>query len=86
MTMGMPYPLANNAMEMIMNKRFSFRNFKVTRQFAAAPVQSNGSYNLISVQDEAIFRYANPSVKNSDELNNIGLLATRTVLAVWPAT
>jgi hypothetical protein len=71
---GYPFPIPNNAMELMHNKRFSFRGYKVTRQFAAAPVQSNGSFNLISVQDEAIFRYANPSVKNSDELNNIGLL------------
>ena len=73
-TTGMPFPIVNNAMELIMDKRFSYRGYKLTRQFAAAPVQSNGSYNLISVQDEAIFRYANPSVKSSDTLNNIGLL------------
>ena len=73
-TVGMPFPIVNNAMELIMDKRFSYRGYKATRQFAAAPVQSNGSYNLISVQDEAIFRYANPAVKSSDTLNNIGLL------------
>ena len=81
MTMGMPYPIANNAMEMIMNKRFSFRNFKVTRQFAAAPVQSNGSYNLISVQDEAILRYSDPKIKDVTELNNIGLLYIANTIA-----
>jgi hypothetical protein len=68
-------------MEMIQNKRFSYRGYKATRQFAAAPVQSNGSYNLISVQDEAIFRYANPAVKSSDELNNIGLLYIANTIA-----
>jgi len=78
---GLPYPIANNAMEMIQNKRFSYRGYKATRQFAAAPVQSNGSYNLISVQDEAIFRYANPSVKSSDQLNNIGLLYIANTIA-----
>jgi hypothetical protein len=71
---GMPFPIPTKAEELIMSKRFSYRGYKTTRQFAAAPVQSNGSFNLISVQDEAIFRYANPAVKSSDELNNIGLL------------
>jgi len=71
---GYPFPIPNNAMELIMDKRFSFRGFKSTRQLSVAPVQSNGSYTLIKAQDEAIFRYANPAVKSSDELNNIGLL------------
>jgi hypothetical protein len=76
---GLPFPILDSnptkaAQQLIMNKRFSFRGYKTTRQFSAAPVQSNGSYNLIVVQDEAIFRYANPSVANSDALNNIGLL------------
>ena len=71
---GMPFPIPSKAEELIMDKRFNFRGFKTTRQFAVAPVQSNGSYNLITVQDEAIFRYANPAVKSSDDLNNIGLL------------
>lgn len=76
---GLPFPILDSnptkaAQQLIMNKRFSFRGYKLTRQFSAAPVQSNGSYNLLVVQDEAIFRYANPAVKSSDQLNNIGLL------------
>ena len=78
---GYPFPIPGNAMELMHNKRFSFRGYKLTRQFAAAPVQSNGSFNLISVQDEAIFRYANPAVKSSDELNNIGLLYIANTIA-----
>jgi hypothetical protein len=73
-TAGMPFPIVNDARELIMDKRFSYRGYKFTRQLAVAPVQSNGSYGLIKAQDEAIFRYANPAVKSSDTLNNIGLL------------
>jgi hypothetical protein len=77
--LGLPFPILDEnptkaAQQLIMDKRFSYRGYKTTRQFSAAPVQSNGSYNMIVVQDEAIFRYANPAVKSSDELNNIGLL------------
>ena len=85
----MPFPIVNNAMELIMDKRFSYRGYKVTRQFAAAPVQSNGSYNLISVQDEAIFRYANPAVKSSDrsEQHRSALHRQHDLAArVWRAT
>ena len=78
---GYPFPIPNNAMELMQDKRFSYRGYKATRQFAAAPVQSNGSFNLITVQDEAIFRYANPAVKSSDELNNIGLLYIANTIA-----
>jgi hypothetical protein len=78
---GYPFPIPTKAEELIMDKRFSFRGFKTTRQFAAAPVQSNGSYNLITVQDEALFRYANPAVKSSDDLNNIGLLYIANTIA-----
>ena len=81
---GYPFPIPNNAMELMHDKRFSYRGYKATRQFAAAPVQSNGSFNLITVQDEAIFRYANPAVKNSDELNNIGLLYIANTIAPGP--
>jgi hypothetical protein len=78
---GLPFPIFTKAEELIMNKRFSYRGYKATRQFSTAPVQSNGSYNLISVQDEAIFRYANPAVSSSDQLNNIGLLYIANTIA-----
>jgi hypothetical protein len=71
--MGTPFPIANNAMEIVWNSKLRFRNFKVTRQFTAAPVQSNGTYSLITVQDEAILRWSDPKYKKAEDLNNLSL-------------
>lgn len=71
--MGHPFPIANNAMEIVWNSKLRFRNHKITRQFTAAPVQSNGTYSLITVQDEAVLRWSDPKFKNAGELNNISL-------------
>ena len=72
--MGVPFPIPTNGMDIVWNKKLGFRNFKVTRQLAAAPVQRNGSFNLITVQDEAILRWSDPSKKRAEDLNNVALL------------
>jgi hypothetical protein len=71
--MGHPFPIANNAMEIVWNSKLRFRNHKVTRQFAAAPVQNNGTFSLITVQDEAVLRWSDPAKKKAEDLNNISL-------------
>ncbi|HAH08995.1 MAG TPA: DUF1329 domain-containing protein [Alphaproteobacteria bacterium] len=71
--MGTAFPVFNNAMELVWNSKLRFRNHKVTRQFAAAPVQNNGSFNLIIVQDEAILRWSDPAKKKAEDLDNISL-------------
>jgi hypothetical protein len=79
--MGVPFPIANNGMELVWNKKLGFRNFKVTRQMAVAPVQRNGSYNLITVQDEAILRWSDPSKKRAEDLNNVSILYIANTIA-----
>jgi hypothetical protein len=79
--MGVPFPIPTNAMDIVWNKKLGFRNFKVTRQFAAAPVQRNGSFNLITVQDEAILRWSDPSKKRAEDLNNVALLYIANTIA-----
>jgi hypothetical protein len=79
--MGPPFPIASNGMEIVWNKKLGFRNFKVTRQFAAAPVQRNGSFNLITVQDEAILRWSDPSKKRAEDLNNVSILYIANTIA-----
>jgi len=79
--MGVPFPIASNGMEIVWNKKLGFRNFKVTRQFAAAPVQRNGSFSLITVQDEAILRWSYPSKKRAEDLNNVSILYIANTIA-----
>ncbi len=69
--MGVPFPLNRSAQEIMWNARLRFNGFKWKRQFATAPVQSNGSYDLVTTKDESIVRWANPAVRSVSELNNI---------------
>jgi hypothetical protein len=71
--MGAPFPLANNAMELIWNEKLRYLTNKATRTYTAAPVQTNGSYNLIKIQDEVIYRWGDPAKKSAEELDNISL-------------
>lgn len=68
---GVPFPIPQSAKEVVWNSKLRFLPHKGTRSFAAAPVQSNGSYNLINVQDEVISGWHNPANKKAEDLNNI---------------
>ena len=56
--MGFPFPIPNSAYEIVWNHTLRYRSFKLTRQFAAAPMTPAGDYTLLKVQDEAIFWWA----------------------------
>ncbi len=71
--MGFPFPIPNNALEVIWNHTLRYRAFKLTREFTAAPVTRSGEYELQTVQDEAILQWSDPSKKRAEELNNISL-------------
>jgi len=71
--MGFPFPIPNNALEIIWNHTLRFRSFKLTRQFTAAAVTRSGDYTLQTVQDEAIFQWSDPSKGSAEELDNISI-------------
>lgn len=71
--MGFPFPIPNNALEIIWNHTLRFRSFKLTRQFTAAPVTRSGDYTLTTVQDEAILQWSDPSKGSAEELDNISI-------------
>jgi hypothetical protein len=79
--MGAPFPIANNAMEMIWNQRLRFLPHKLYRSYATAPVQSNGSFNIIKYQDEALIRWTDPTKKKAEDLNNIQLMYLQNTVA-----
>ncbi len=78
---GTPFPIANNALEMIWNHTLRYRAFKVVRQFAAAPVTRGGDYTLQIVQDEAIFPWSDPSAQRAEDLNNISIYYIANTIA-----
>lgn len=71
--MGFPFPIPNNAIEVIWNHTLRFRSFKATRQFTAAAVTRSGEYTLQTVQDEAILQWSDPTKGSAEELDNISI-------------
>lgn len=78
---GTPFPIANNALEMIWNHTLRYRSFKAVRQFAAAPVTRGGDYTLQIVQDEAILAWSDPSKQRAEDLNNISIYYIANTIA-----
>jgi len=71
--MGTPFPIPNNALEIVWNHSLRYRAFKVARQFAVAPVTRGGEYSLIRAEDQIIFNYSDPSKKRAEELDNTSI-------------
>ncbi len=79
--MGFPFPIPNNANEIMWNHELRYRSFKAVRQFAAAPVTRGGDYTMNIVQDEAIINWSDPSKKSAEDLNNISLYYIANTIA-----
>jgi hypothetical protein len=79
--MGTPFPIPNSALEILWNHTLRYRAFKLTRQFASAPVTSSGDYTLIKVQDEAILAWSDPSKKTASDLNNTSIYYIANTIA-----
>lgn len=78
---GTPFPIPNNALEMVWNHTLRYRSFKAVRQFAAAPVTRGGDYTLQIVQDEAILAWSDPSKQRAEDLNNISIYYIANTIA-----
>lgn len=79
--MGTPFPITENAMELVWNHRLRYLPHKLYRAYATAPVQQNGSYNMIKYQDEAIVNWTDPTKKKAEDLNNIQLMYLQNTIA-----
>ena len=71
--MGSPFPIPNNAIEIIWNHTLRYRSFKVTREFTASAPSVSGAWTGITVQDEAILQWSDPAIKRAESLDNISL-------------
>lgn len=79
--MGTPFPITTNAKEVIWNHRLRYLPHKLYRSFGTAPVQANGSYNVIRFQDEALNNWTDPTKKKAEDLNNIQLMYLQNTVA-----
>ncbi len=80
-TYGMPFPIPSQGLELIWDHTLRYRGFKLTRQFAAAPVTRGGDYTLQIVQDEAIIQWSNPAFSKVEDLNNVSLYYISNTIA-----
>ena len=71
--MASPFPVPNNALELVWNHTLRYRGFKLQRQFTAIPVNQNGNYYEITVHDDAILRWSDPQKRAAEELDNISI-------------
>lgn len=78
---GIPFPIPDEGLEMVWNHTLRYRGFKLTRQFASAPVTRSGDYTLQIVQDEAIIQWSNPAFKSVADLDNISLYYISNTIA-----
>ena len=71
--MASPFPIPNNALEIVWNHTLRYRGYKLQRQFTAIPVNQNGDYYEITVHDDAILRWSDPQKRAAEELDNISI-------------
>ena len=71
--MASPFPIPNNALELVWNHTLRYRGYKLQRQFTAIPVNQNGDYYEITVHDDAILRWSDPQKRSAEELDNISI-------------
>jgi hypothetical protein len=67
---AIPFPIPQNGVEALWNHIARFRGSYIVRRASEVAVQRNGSYSLVTSQQEAMFKYYNPQGSYAD-LNNI---------------
>lgn len=69
--MATPFPIPQSAREILWNHELGFRGFKVKRPGVSAVPTKNGDYTLESSMDQFIFRWSDPAIKSTEELDNM---------------
>jgi hypothetical protein len=67
---GIPFAIPQNGVEALWNHVARYRGTYIVRRASEVAVQRNGSYSLVTSQQEAMFKFYNPKGTAAD-LNNI---------------
>ena len=78
---GTPFPIPTQGVEVVWNHNLRYRGHKLTRQFAALAPTFGGAFTPITVRDQVIFTYVDPTNETTADLNNISLKYMQTVVA-----
>lgn len=79
--LGAPFPIPQEAVEIVWNHNLRYRGYKLNRQFASLAPDGSGNFTPVTVYDEVVFTYANPDLNSFEDLNNISLKYLQTVIA-----
>lgn len=71
--MGYPFPIPNNALEIVWNHTLRYRDYKITRQTANAAVTRAGDYTLVISQQDVVLRWSDPQMQAAEDLDNISI-------------
>ncbi|HET7536883.1 MAG TPA: DUF1329 domain-containing protein, partial [Candidatus Didemnitutus sp.] len=77
---GIPFPIPQNGLEVIWNHLTRYRGVAAVRYIAQAAPQRDGSYNLVQFEDEFLFNYTRPGIKEQD-LDNVLIYFKQAVTA-----
>ncbi|MEQ9518030.1 MAG: DUF1329 domain-containing protein [Parvibaculum sp.] len=68
-----PFPIPNNALEIIWNHTLTYRAYKIAAQTVNVAPTREGSFTPIVVQTDTIINYSNPAVTKTSELDNVSV-------------
>ena len=68
-----PFPIPNNALEIVWNHTLTYRAFKIAAQTVNAAPTRDGNFTPIVVQTDTIINYSNPAVSRTEELDNVSV-------------
>ena len=72
--MASPFPIPNNALEIVWNHTLRYRGERVARDFNYAAPTATGQYSLTDTRDEIVFQYSNAQNARAEDLDNISIL------------
>jgi hypothetical protein len=83
-TVGAPFPIPQNGLEVLWNSLTRYRGVAAARRIDQAAVERGGGYQLVKFEDEFLFNYARPDI-TLKELEDTNTLVYFKQAAVAPA-
>ena len=71
--MASPFPIPNNALEIVWNHTLRYRGERVARDFNMTAPTADGDYTLTYTRDEVVFPYSNAQNQRAEDLDNISI-------------
>jgi len=83
-TVGIPFPIPQNGLEVLWNSLTRYRGVAASRRIDQAAVERGGGYQLVKFEDEFLFNYTRPDI-TLKELEDTNTLIYFKQAAVAPA-